>query len=184
MDIILTGSGSIDKIRRLMQSDLSQSINPLRFAKAREQIKGSLQLASFERLKGILLEKSGELQYSLSFDFDEAGTCIIECTIDTQLTFECQRCFKPVAIGIHKSSLLAVVNDKDKFDALAEEYESLQLDEEHIFAKELIEDELLLAIPLAPLHAEADCSGKKVLDKVNAGAKPQPFAILAALKKK
>jgi uncharacterized protein len=180
----LTGSGSIDKIRRLMTFDLSQSINPLRLAKARKQIKGSLQVGSFGRLEGVLLDKSGELQYSLSFDFDEARTCIVECTIDAQLTFECQRCFKPVAIDIHKSSLLAIVKDKDDFDALAQEYEPLELDEEHISVEELVEDELLLAIPLSPLHSEDDCSGKQVLDKVNADAKPQPFAVLATLKKK
>jgi len=167
-----------------MPSDLSQSINPLRLAKASKQIEGNLQVGSFERLEGLLLEKSGELQYALSFYFDEARTCIIECTIDVQLTFECQRCFKPVAVDIHHSSLLAVVNDKDEFDALAEEYEPLQLEEEHISVGELIEDELLLAIPLSPLHEEDECSGKKVLDKVNADAKPQPFAALAALKKK
>lgn len=167
-----------------MPSDLSQSINPLRLAKSKERIEDSLQIDSFERLKGVLLENEGELKYSLSFDFDESGTCVIECIIDTQLMFECQRCFKPVKIDIHSDSLLAVANDKDEFEALAKEYEPLQLDEESISVPELIEDELLLAIPVSPLHAENECSAKAVLDKINADAKPQPFAALAALKKK
>lgn len=180
----MTVSGSIDKIRRLMPSDLSQSINPLRLAKSRERIEGSLQIDSFDRLQDVLLENEGELKYSLSFDFDESGTCVIECIIDARLIFECQRCFKPVAINIHTSSLLGVANDKNEFEALAKEYEPLQLDEESISIKELIEDELLLAIPIAPLHAEDECSAKAVLDQINADAKPQPFAALAALKKK
>jgi len=184
MDIILTASGSIDKIRRLMSSDPSQSINPLRLAKSAERMKGSLQLGTFERLKGMLLENEGELQYSLSFDYDESHRCVIECIIDAQLTFECQRCFKPVKIDVYANSLLAVVESEDQLDTLAEEYEPLVLSEEHISVGEMIEEELLLAIPLSPLHAEEECSGKKVLDKVNADAKPQPFAVLAALKKK
>lgn len=167
-----------------MPSDPSQSINPLRLAKSHERIEGSLQIDAFERLRDVLLENEGELKYSLSFDFDESGTCVIECIIDTQLTFECQRCFEPVKINIHSNSVLGVANDKDEFEALAKEYEPLQLVDESISARELIEDELLLAIPVSPLHAEKECSGKNILDKINADAKPQPFAALAALKKK
>jgi DUF177 domain-containing protein len=167
-----------------MPSDPSQSINPLRLAKSRERIKGSLQLDSLERLKGVLLENTGQLEYSLSFDFDESGTCVIESVIDSQLILECQRCLKPVVIEIHKASLLGAIKDKDEIDSLAKEYEPLQLDEENIAVEELLEDELLLSIPLSPLHAENECSGKEMLDQVNADAKPQPFAVLAALKRK
>ena len=167
-----------------MSSDPSQSINPLRLAKSRERIEGSLQLDSFERLKGDLLENTGELKFSLSFDFDESGVCSIESNIDTQITLECQRCFKPVLININKKSLLGVVDSKDEIDNLAKEYEPLQMNEETVSLKQLIEDELLLSIPLSALHAENECAGKTVLDKINEAAKPKPFAALAALKKK
>lgn len=180
----MTGQGTADKIRRLMSSDPSQSINPLRLAKSRERIEGSLQLDSFERLKGDLLENTGELKFSLSFDFDESGVCSIESNIDTQITLECQRCFKPVLININKKSLLGVVDSKDEIDNLAKEYEPLQMNEETVSLKQLIEDELLLSIPLSALHAENECAGKTVLDKINEAAKPKPFAALAALKKK
>ena len=166
-----------------MPSDQSQSINPLRLAKARERIVGKIQLDSLGRLKGVLLENKGELEYSLTFDFDESSTCIVESKIDTQLILECQRCFKPVVIEIHKCSLLGVVNNKDEFEALAKEYEPLQMDEDVISIETLVEDELLLSIPISPLHLENDCSGTKELDRINADAKPQPFAVLAALKK-
>jgi DUF177 domain-containing protein len=180
----LTALGSVDKIRRLMPSDPSQSINPLRLAKSEERIEGSLLLDSFVRLKDALLDNKGELKYSLSFSFDESGACVIECIIDTQLIFECQRCFKPVKIDVHSDSLLGIANDKDEFEALAKEYEPLQLHDEAISVQELIEDELLLAIPISPLHEENDCSGKEILDEINANSKINPFAALAALKKK
>ncbi|MGB1800686.1 MAG: YceD family protein [Gammaproteobacteria bacterium] len=167
-----------------MSSDPSQPINPLRLAKSRERIEGSLQLDSFERLKDDLLENTGKLSFSLSFDFDESGVCVIESDIDTQVVLECQRCLKPVSININKKSLLAVVESKDEIDSLAKEYEPLQMSEETVSTKQLIEDELLLSIPLAAFHAEEECSGKTVLDKINEDAKPKPFAALAALKKK
>ena len=167
-----------------MPSDPSQSINPLRLAKSRERIEGSLQIDSFERLKGDLLENTGELNFSLSFDFDETGVCVVESEIDTQVTLECQRCLKPVVIKIHKKSLLGLVENKDEIDNLAKEYEPLQIEEEAVSVKQLIEDELLLSIPLSPLHTEDKCAAKAVLDQINEDAKPKPFAALAALKKK
>lgn len=167
-----------------MSSDPSQSINPLRLAKSRERIEGSLQLDSFERLKGDLLESTGELRFNLSFDFDESGICVVESDIDTQVILECQRCLKPVLVNINKKSLLGVIESKDEISSLAKEYEPLQLNEETVSVKQLIEDELLLSIPLSALHAENECTGKTVLDKINADAKPKPFAALAALKKK
>lgn len=167
-----------------MLSDPSQSINPLRLAKSRERIEGSLQLDSFERLKSDLLENTGKLSFNLSFDFDESGVCVIESVIDTEIILECQRCLKPVLININKKSLLAVVESKDEIDSLAKEYEPLQMSEETVSVKQLIEDELLLCIPLSALHAENECAGKTVLDKINEDAKPKPFAALAALKKK
>jgi len=167
-----------------MLSDPSQSINPLRLAKSRERIEGSLQLDSFERLEGDLLENTGKLNFSLSFDFDECGVCVIESDIDTEVILECQRCLKPVLININKKSLLGVVKSKDEIDNLAKEYEPLQISEETVSVKQLIEDELLLCIPLSALHSENECAGKTALDKINEDAKPKPFAALAALKKK
>jgi len=167
-----------------MPSDLSQAINPLRLAKSRERIEGSLPLGSFERLKDDLLEKTGTLEYQLVFDIDESGACVIQSIIDAQLMLECQRCLHPVVIEIHKSSLLGLVKDKDEIDNLAVEYEPLQLDEDTISVQSLIEDELILAVPLSPLHAENECSGSQTLEQINADAKPKPFAVLAELKKK
>jgi len=164
-----------------MPSDLSQSISPLRLAKARERIVGEIQLASLARLKGILLDNKGKLKYSLAFDYDESGVCTVESTIETRLILECQRCFKPVEVDIYRSSLLGVIDDDDELSSLAKEYEPLQLNEGAITVEELIEDELLLSIPLSALHPVNKCSGTTDLDQVNADAKQQPFAGLAAL---
>ena len=130
-----------------------------------------------------MLENKGELQYSLSFRIDESGVCIIESILDSKLILECQRCLKPVVIDIHKSTNLGVVRDKNEAESLATELEPLQLEKDTFVLEDLLEDELLLAIPIAPLHPEELCSGKIVLDRINAEARPNPFAALSALKR-
>ncbi len=167
-----------------MSSDLSQPIDILRLAKSRERIEGSLQLDSFERLKDVLLENSDKLDYHLSFYVDESGTCVIQTEISGRLVLKCQRCLGPLAIEIKKNSNLGLVKDKDEADALDNKYEPLQLDENTISVLDMIEDELILSIPLAPLHEQKKCSSTEILERINADARPQPFAALAALKKK
>ena len=76
------------KIRGLMQSEQPQSINPLRLAKNKEQIKGSLSLDSLTRLEDILLDNHGQVQYSLSFDFDASGICLIKSYMDTAVLLQ------------------------------------------------------------------------------------------------
>ena len=79
----MTVKRCIAKIRRLMLPEQPQLINPLRLAKNKEQIKGSLSLKTLTRLEGILLDNQGQVQYSLSFDFDASGICLIKSYIDT-----------------------------------------------------------------------------------------------------
>ena len=91
-----------------MLPEQPQLINPLRLAKNKEQIKGSLSLKTLTRLEGILLDNRGQVQYSLSFSFDESGICLITSSIGTELLLSCQRCLEPVNIVIRKLSNLGL----------------------------------------------------------------------------
>jgi len=170
------------KIRGLMQPEQLQTINPLLLAKNKEQIKGSLGLDSLARLEDILLDNHGQVQYSLSFNFDASGICLIKSHIDTAVLLQCQRCLGSVIIEIKKSSILGVYKDSDEFKKLKDNYEPCQLDEEFILVEKLIEDELLLAIPLAPLHSNKECIGGEGLKAFNVNNKMNSFSVLAKLK--
>ncbi len=179
----MTAAGPAAKIRRLMVSNQRQSIQPLRLAKTRERIAGEIQLSVLTRLTGLLLDSRGGLKYSLSFDFDESGLCVVESSIEAKVRLACQRCFEPVIVDIHTNSLLAVVKETDRLDTLAEGYEPLQLDNDAIIIDDLIADELLLSMPLSALHPEDKCSSVSNLNRINADIKRLPFAGLAALMK-
>jgi uncharacterized protein len=89
----------------------------------------------------------------------------------------CQRCLEPVTvpIALHFDYVVcaeesATLDDNDEVDWLE------QSDAMDISA--LIEDELLIALPIAPVHASL-C---KQLN-LESGEKPNPFSVLKALKK-
>ncbi|MES2604404.1 MAG: YceD family protein [Pseudomonadota bacterium] len=62
--------------------------------------------------------------------------------------------------------------------------------EQELDIQALIEDELILSLPLVPLHEDASCSqewnslkARTEAEEVQAPPKPSPFAVLAQLKK-
>ena len=165
-----------------MLPEQPQLINPLRLAENKEQMKGSFSLDLLARLNGILKDNHGEVQYSLYFDFDVSGICLIISNIDTEILLDCQRCLEPVNIQIRKRSILGLYRNLEEFGKLENNYEPIQLDEELILLESLIEDEILLAIPLAPSHSDKNCIKVEVAKKIKKKNKENPFSVLKNLK--
>ncbi len=181
--IILTLQGSADKIRALMSVDLSQTLDPLRLARSEEHLQGEIELSRMTRVRDLLQSDEGNVSFILAFDNDEAGNCRIRVEIETRLAMKCQRCLQPMQVDVVRQSVLGVVEDKTAIANLPNDYEPVILAEnENMTVINIVEDELLLAIPISPLHAPADCGASKQLEQLSTEAKVNPFAALASLK--
>lgn len=159
-----------------------QFIRLSRLAEGGERVQGEVKLAELGRLPDGVLNRAATLAYRLCFYRDEAGVRVMDTEIDANLIMDCQRCLQPVAVAIHKRTLLAFTKITEKIQALDARYEPFVLAGDELSILQLLEDELLLAAPFSPLHPEAECAGKQALDKINAEARPGPFAALASLK--
>lgn len=108
---------------------------------------------------------------------------------DTVLPLTCQRCLTPVDVALAVNRSFRFVADEETAAALDDESEDdvLALDPEFDLAT-LVEDELLMEIPLVPRHEE--CPVEVKLEVVDPGfdaalaEKPKPFAALAQLRDK
>lgn len=107
------------------------------------------------------------------------------CTAEVALT--CQRCLKPVTEALEIDRWIRFVDTEAEAEALdVDSDDDVLALPRHLDTRELIEDELLLALPLVPRHetcpeplAHAD---EEVAQEVEE-QRPNPFAALAALKK-
>lgn len=101
----------------------------------------------------------------------------------------CQRCMGVVVTPVQVDQWYRFVADEDI--AMAEDDQS----EEDLLVMEpqfdllaVLEDELLMALPLVPMHDECPVAPKLQAGETEIGAeagqKPNPFAVLAQLKKK
>jgi uncharacterized protein len=162
-----------------------QSLNPLRLAKAEEQFEGVIDLREMQRISDLLQQQSGEIHYQMSFFLDGSERVLAEVELKTVLQMLCQRCLKTMSVEVERNTHLAFVSDKTEIATLPAEYEPLVLDEsDDLSINELVQDELLLAIPLAPMHLPDECSAAKEVEKFKDNGKVMPFADLAKLKKK
>jgi len=172
----------MDKLCRLMPPDPSQLIEPLRLAKAGERLNGQFTLDVFHRLDTLLNNDLGDLVYRLDFTEDPNGIYCINGEITASVEVLCQRCLKPFQLMVNHSISLGIVLDKEEAEQLPSEYEPLLLNEDTLSVVELVEDELILALPISPIHAAEDCPGSDILEKINHGQKRHPFDELAKLK--
>ncbi|MEO6033407.1 MAG: YceD family protein [Burkholderiaceae bacterium] len=103
-----------------------------------------------------------------------------------KLPLECQRCLMPVIVAVDVERSLRFVHGEDaaaQIDADSED-DVLALTRA-LDLHGLIEDELMLALPLVPRHEHCPepLTAAVAMDDVDAdGGKPNPFAALAALK--
>lgn len=102
-----------------------------------------------------------------------------------ELSVECQRCLQPVGVTLDIDRHLRFVPGEEEAATL-----DLQLEEDvlelprSLDLRQLVEDELLLALPLVPRHDVCPAPLAPAADDTPAGpGDDNPFAVLAALKK-
>jgi uncharacterized protein len=104
---------------------------------------------------------------------------------DTEVTLECQRCLQPMRLPLHAERRFFFVDGEDAAEALdAESEDDVLALTPALDLADLIEDELLLALPLVPRHAHCPEPLARAFVEDDSAADPadHPFAALAALK--
>lgn len=156
-------------------------INSMEFARKALQIHDTIAVSQFSRLQDALASPQGVLDWRLLGDVNNEGKPSLHLHVTGALELTCQRCLEPYHYDLDIHSDFIVVADEA---ALPPEEDDLD-EQDYLVADaqmqvaELIEDEVLLALPLAPKHALQDCSAA---DAVSEQAKPNPFAVLQSLK--
>jgi uncharacterized protein len=167
-----------------MSDRLPVLIDPEYLVEKQSELSGQLSLSGFSRLSEFLIADQGNVDINISFH-KEGDIKTVLGNVSAQLFLQCQRCLKPVEIPVDRQFRLGIVRSDAQAGRLPKLYEPLLVDSEQIVFSELIEDELLLAIPDIPKHSE--CKPEQVtfgnID-IEAQAEPNPFAILATLKSK
>lgn len=166
--------------------NLPDYIDVLRLAQSDDEFRGVISLAKMERLALKLHDTDGKIQIKLKFGRDVEGLSYIIGHIQGKLPLVCQRCIQPMSHTIDYGFALSPVWTDEQARKLPNKYEALMLPEdEKVVLAELIEDELILQLPILVMHEAEDCqwqpSGNDDILEIET-EKPNPFAALAVLK--
>lgn len=153
-------------------------------AAARRRFEGRVPLSALARLQGLLADDEGEASYVLQFDHDQLQGPCVELQIQAALPLVCQRSLERFALPVEITQRLGLIRDEQDEAALPPGCEALLVPEDgQLRPLDLVEDELVLAVPLVPTAPESDAvqrdwpAGEEELQKAS------PFAALAGLKK-
>jgi uncharacterized protein len=166
-----------------MAQHLPELIDPLSLADKRSQFKGSLPLSKMTRMQDILLNPEGVVSFELRFGKD--GTfAVVTGIVEAKLELQCQCCLEPIAWPVSSRVNLAIVSSLVQANLLPEAYEPLLLEAQALSLTDIIQEELLLAVPSIPQHRRCEASPAREVKPPSAmPGRPNPFAVLAKLKK-
>lgn len=157
-------------------------IDSLDFARNGQKISGEVPVAELLRLLDVLENPQGILSYTVQGGVNKQGNCWLNISVVGQCQLCCQRCLKNLDYPIRLDSRL-LLRDQASLDALddsEEEFDSILADE-HLDVLNLLEDEILLSLPIAPKHELGAC---QAIDGENVQKEEKnPFAVLANLKR-
>ncbi len=159
-------------------------IDTFEFCRLKERREGDVAVADLPRLAEDAADKSGGVHWLLQGGSDKLGNSKLVLSISGVVQLMCQRCLTSFAFEVVSESTLIFAKDEDSI----EEIEALLADDaidviagsKAANVAELIEDEVLLAIPLSPKHEV--CPDQATLDVLKSTKKASPFAMLKNIK--
>lgn len=138
---------------------ICRRVDPVHLASREEQIAGHVPVKSFTRLSNLLQTSDGNVQVLIAFGKGEIGYPIVQGDIKANVVVECQRCLQSMPLQLDTEfRLVAMDMDSDASDSDGL-FDAVLMDDGEIDLYDLIEDELVMAMPMVPMHALADhCS--------------------------
>ena len=167
---------------QIMLEHLPEFIDPLALVDKRRHFKGSLPLSQMSRLHDLLFDREGDVGFELRFG-KEGRIAAVTGSVQAELKLQCQCCLGSIPWTVSSIVNLGVVRSIDEADRLPEGYEPLLLEGDTLPLADILQEELLLAVPAIPQHERCGPADPLVKGVTPESPKrPNPFAVLANLK--
>lgn len=179
---------------------LPQFISPRKVARQGQVIEGTIPVLAMKRTEGLLVDTSGEVRVHLELSVDEEHFSAAVGSFSGQVMMRCERCMGATPVDVSADISLACVYTDEQAEVLPERYEPLLTVSDQTDLYALIEEELLLSLPIVAYHSNNSCSfgpssfgdsevsdvgddlAGKAAESLKALDENNPFAVLAQLK--
>ena len=171
---------------------LPLEVDPFRLAAKQEQFRGLIPLKQMKRLISALSSDEGDVFIDVVFSVDINRVSQLSGQIKTDAKLICQRCMGEMEFPVDLNFEIAFVHSEAEMERLPEGYEATLIEDTPVMLSDIIEDEILLALPTIPKHQDENCNSGKLADSWNEQQADEtntedikqdnPFDVLASLK--
>ena len=137
-------------------------------------------MADFARLREETADTSGAVQWAIRGGTHALGYPQMDLSVKAEVKLMCQRCLTPFVFAIASETKLVLAKDEEAADELEGKLADEELDviagSRSMNVQELVEDEVLLAIPLSPKHER--CPDQLGQEFGAVDARVSPFEVL------
>jgi uncharacterized protein len=122
----------------------------------------SIPLAELPRVSHELVSADGEAHGSVRFS-RQVGQAVADLEVRAQPEVVCQRCMQPMRWPVWVKSRIALVSDYNAADRVPEGMEVFLVEAESVSVRDLVDEEILLALPHVARHEEgSECAESRI----------------------
>ena len=179
-----------------MSATFSTPVEPERLANSGEILEGRVWVASLARLRAQLARHEGEAIASIRFLHGADDRIRIAGRVDAAVWVICQTCLEPVEVALASEFELALVEDLGSASEAMPEMDVWLREARLVDLREVLDQELTLALPQIPRHPEREACGglaanpalmapeAEAMPAVSAENTRRPFEVLAGVAKR
>ena len=173
----------------MQESSHNYTIQPYKLANKEGELKFGWKVKDFNRLAEVLYNDSGSVEVKIEGYFDLQKRCLLKCEIKADLVLECQTTFEAIDYNLDKQVVYCCVSSESQLAEIDEEFEAVLTDEGYLNIAQLIEDELILSVPIVANKPQEEINQTLSFGELDEKAiaeekeKANPFAVLKDLKK-
>lgn len=137
-------------------------------------------LAAFERLRGLIAHTDGDIQCSVAFERNALGQPIARIEATGSLPLVCQLSLETYLEPVALKVTLGLIRREDDERGLPEGYEARLVEDGLVDPLALVEEELIMAVPVVPRDPKAVLPAPAG-ESVEGATRESPFAALKSL---
>src|SRR5689334_17660177 len=122
----------------------------------------SIPISELPRVSHELVGTEGEAKGTVRFS-RQVGQAVADLEVRAEPEVVCQRCMQPMRWPVVVKSRIALVSDYNAADRVPEGLEVFLVEADSVSVRDLVDEEIMLAIPHVPRHEEdSECARRKV----------------------
>ncbi len=150
-------------------------IDGLAFARAGATLAGALELADLPRLSELGCS-TAQIRYTIRGGATTQARPALQVEASGGVEIACQRCLETLAVPVAVRTELELAASQEAIDLTDDDVDRV-LASRSMAVATLVEDEVILALPMVPMHAQCPVRVDGLADE-----RASPFAALAALR--